>query len=205
MTIIFATHNNSKLKEVQQLIPKDIMLLGLPDIGCTADIPETGQTLKENALLKVGYVKFHYNYDCFADDTGLEVEALQNAPGIYSARYAGEHSNSELNMQKLLSNLKGVTNRKAQFRTVIALNIKGSQYIFEGICKGEILSKKQGDSGFGYDPIFKPEGFDKSFAEMTLAEKGRISHRGIAMAKLIVFLEEKHNLDLRIAIDNTNK
>jgi len=190
MKLIFATHNQNKLKEVRQLLPEGINLLGLLDIDCTTDIPETGKTLQENALLKVGYVKFHYNYDCFADDTGLEVEALNNEPGVYSARYAGESNDAELNMQKLLRNLKGISNRKAQFRTVIALNLKGSQHIFEGICKGEILTEKQGDSGFGYDPIFKPEGFDKSFAEMTLEEKGKISHRGIAMAKLITFLEE---------------
>ncbi|HBS11948.1 MAG TPA: non-canonical purine NTP pyrophosphatase [Flavobacteriaceae bacterium] len=190
MKLIFATHNPNKLKEVQQLMPNYIHTLGLSDIDCFDDIPETGTTLQENALIKVSYVKYHYNQNCFADDTGLEVEALNGEPGVYSARYAGENNDAELNMQKLLNNLKGKSNRKAQFRTVIALNIKGEQYLFEGICKGEILLNKQGESGFGYDPIFKPEGFDKSFAEMTLEEKGKISHRGIAMAKLIDFLKE---------------
>ena len=189
MKLIFATHNQNKLKEVQQLLPDKISLLGLTDLNCTKEIPETGTTLNENAIIKVSYVKYHYDGNCFADDTGLEVEALNGEPGVYSARYAGEHNDAELNMQKLLNNLKGKTNRKAQFRTVIALNIKGKQHLFEGVCKGEILLEKQGNSGFGYDPIFKPKGFDRSFAEMTLDEKGKISHRGIAMAKLIAFLE----------------
>jgi len=189
MKLIFATNNPSKLKEVQQLLSNEIRILGLSDIDGTVDIPETGKTLKENALIKVGYVKHHFDLDCFADDTGLEVESLHGQPGVYSARYAGSSNNSELNMQKLLKNLKGKTNRKAQFRTIIALNFKGEQYIFEGVCKGEILLEKEGDSGFGYDPIFKPEGFNKSFAEMTITEKGKISHRGIAIRKLITFLE----------------
>jgi len=189
MKLIFATHNQNKLKEVQQLLPDKISLLGLTDLNCTKEIPETGTTLNENAIIKVSYVKYHYDGNCFADDTGLEVEALNGEPGVYSARYAGEHNDAELNMQKLLNNLKGKTNRKAQFRTVIALNIKGKQHLFEGICKGEILLEKQGNSGFGYDPIFKPEGFDTSFAEMSLEQKGEISHRGIAIAKLIAFLE----------------
>jgi len=189
MKLIFATHNQNKLKEVQQLLPDKISLLGLTDLNCTKEIPETGTTLNENAIIKVSYVKYHYDGNCFADDTGLEVEALNGEPGVYSARYAGEHNDAELNMQKLLNNLKGKTNRKAQFRTVIALNIKGKQHLFEGVCKGEILLEKQGNSGFGYDPIFKPEGFDTSFAEMSLEQKGEISHRGIAIAKLIAFLE----------------
>ncbi len=188
MKLIFATHNQNKLKEVQQLIPEGINLLGLYAIDCTDEIPEIGQTLQENAILKADFVTKNYKANCFADDTGLEVEALNNAPGVYSARYAGETNDAELNMQKLVRNLIGVSNRKAQFRTVIALNLDGNQHVFEGVCKGEILLKKQGDSGFGYDPIFRPIGFDKSFAEMTLEEKGRISHRGIAMHKLIVFL-----------------
>lgn len=189
MNLIFATHNINKLKEVQQLLSNGICILSLSDIDCMVNIPETGVTLKENAILKANYVTQHYNYDCFADDTGLEVEALNGKPGVYSARYASDSNDAELNMQKLLNNLKDKSNRNAQFRTVIALNLKGEQYIFEGICKGEILLKKQGCSGFGYDPIFKPEGFDKSFAEMSIEDKGIISHRGIAISKLISFLE----------------
>ena len=188
MTLIFSTHNKNKIIEVQQLLPKGITILGLSDIGCLDAIPETGQTLKENALQKVNYIKTHFRNDGFAEDTGLEVEALNGQPGVYSARYAGEDGNAELNMQKLLKNLKGKTNRKAQFRTSIALYLNGNYHFFEGVCKGEILQEKQGNFGFGYDPIFKPEGYNKSFAEMSIEEKGKISHRGIAMKKLISFL-----------------
>lgn len=188
MKLIFATHNQHKLEEVQQLIPSGIKLLSLSDIDCTEEIPETAASLEGNAKLKADFIKKHYGYDCFADDTGLEVEALYGAPGVYSARYAGSQNDSELNMQKLLVNLDGESNRKAQFKTVIALNLNGKQYLFEGVCKGEILYEKQGEHGFGYDPIFKPEGNNSSFAEMTLEEKSAISHRGRAVERLVSFL-----------------
>jgi XTP/dITP diphosphohydrolase len=148
--------------------------------------------LEGNAELKANFITEKYGLDCFADDTGLEVEALNNEPGVYSARYAGEGNNAEANMNKLLNNLKGNPNRKAQFRTAIALNIQGKQFVFEGICKGTILTEKKGKSGFGYDPIFMPDGFKNSFAEMNLVEKGKISHRGKAIEKLVAFLNEHH-------------
>jgi len=188
MKLVFTTHNSNKLKEVQQLLPSHIKLLSLNDIGCTEEILETENTLTGNAKLKAEYITRTYGYDCFADDTGLEVNALYGAPGVYSARYAGEPQNGEMNIQKLLVNLNEEPNRNARFKTVIALNLKGKQYLFEGICKGEILNQKQGEKGFGYDPIFKPEGFTKSFAEMTLEEKSRISHRGKAVKQLVTFL-----------------
>jgi len=188
MKLVFATHNNNKLKEVQQLLPNHIKLLSLDDISCTEEILETENTLTGNAKLKADYITRTYGYDCFADDTGLEVDALYGAPGVYSARYAGEPQNGEMNIQKLLVNLNEEPNRNARFKTVIALNLKGKQYLFEGICKGEILNQKQGEKGFGYDPIFKPEGFTKSFAEMALDEKGKISHRGKAVKQLVSFL-----------------
>ncbi len=190
MQLIFATHNPYKLLEVQAVLPKRIDLLSLSDIHCTQEIPETANTLEGNAQLKADYVTRHYKMDCFADDTGLEIEALNGAPGVYSARYAGAENNAVANMQKVLSSLKGISNRKAQFRTVIALNLEGKQYQFEGVCKGEILTQKHGGHGFGYDPIFKPEGFDNSFAEMSLEEKSAISHRGRAIQKLVSFLSE---------------
>ena len=189
MKLVFATNNKNKLIEVQKLLPKLIKVLSLKDIDCFEEIEETGVTLQENAILKADYITTNYKINCFADDTGLEVMSLHGEPGVYSARYAGEDADSEKNMQKLLINLKGKLSRKAQFRTVIVLNIDAKQYLFEGICKGEILTQKQGDKGFGYDPIFKPEGFNKSFAEMTLEEKGKISHRGIAISKLVEFLK----------------
>jgi len=188
MKLIFATHNNNKLQEVQQLLPSHIKLLSLNDIGCTEEILETENTLAGNAKLKADYITKTYGYDCFADDTGLEVDALYGAPGIYSARYAGDTHDGEMNIQKLLVNLEGESSRNAQFKTVIALNLKGIQHLFEGICKGEILHAKQGEQGFGYDPVFKPKGYNKSFAEMTLAEKSGISHRGKAIAELVKFL-----------------
>ncbi|MCD6544751.1 MAG: RdgB/HAM1 family non-canonical purine NTP pyrophosphatase, partial [Flavobacteriaceae bacterium] len=153
------------------------------------EIEETEKTIEGNAKLKADYITKKYGYDCFADDTGLEVEALNGEPGVYSARYAGENVTYEDNVQKMLYEMKGKTNRKSQFRTVVALNLKGEQFLFEGICKGVILEQKQGEKGFGYDPIFKPVGFDKSFAEMSLEEKGKISHRGLAVKKLVSFLK----------------
>ena len=188
MKLVFATNNPNKIRELQSLLPKSIELLSLNDIGCNEEIAETETTLKGNAKLKADYITQKYGYDCFADDTGLEVEELNGAPGVYSARYAGEKANSEDNMEKLLQALDQKLNRNAQFKTVIALNLKGAQYFFDGICKGEILTEKQGEKGFGYDPIFKPAGFTISFAKMSLTEKGKISHRGRAVAKLVAFL-----------------
>lgn len=185
--IVFATNNPNKLTEVRALIPQ-WEIISLTDIGCFEDIPETEDTLEGNAQLKADYITKNYGYDCFADDTGLEVAILNGAPGVYSARYAGNQADGEKNIQKLLFNLKNKKNRKAQFRTAIALNIDTEKYLFEGICKGEILSTKKGTSGFGYDPIFKPKGIEKSFAEMNQKEKGIISHRGKAIRKLIEFL-----------------
>lgn len=167
-------------------------IVSLADINCFDDIPETADTLQGNAILKANYVTEKFGLNCFADDTGLEVEALNNEPGVYSARYAGKENNSEANMQKLLKNLENESNKKAQFKTAIALNINGKQFIFEGICKGQILTKKQGEEGFGYDPIFMPDNFNQSFAEMTMEEKGSISHRGLAIQELVTFLKNTH-------------
>jgi XTP/dITP diphosphohydrolase len=189
MKIVFATNNPNKLKEVKALLPS-LKILSLQDIGCYDDIPETAETLEGNAHIKADYVTDRFGYNCFADDTGLEVDALHGAPGVYSARYAGEDADSENNMHKLLTELKLKVSRSAQFRTVVALNLDKRQFQFEGICKGEILTEKHGQQGFGYDPIFKPSGFETSFAEMTMAEKGTISHRGKAIQQLITFLKE---------------
>lgn len=189
--LVFATNNQHKLKEVKQLLPKNIKVLSLRDIGCTEEIPETADTLAGNAILKADYVTKRYGYNCFADDTGLAVEALDGAPGVYSARFAGDNCTPEDNIQKLLKLLKNNNNRKAKFSTVIALNLHGNQYLFEGNCKGEILTKKQGQCGFGYDPIFRPSGFNISFAEMSQKAKGTISHRGEAVSKLVGFLLSK--------------
>lgn len=188
MKLVFATNNLNKLKEVQEMLPNSIQLLSLKDINCFDEIDETETTLEGNAKLKAAYITAKFGYNCFADDTGLEVESLNGKPGVYSARFAGEPNNSENNIQKLLTNLKDETNKKAQFRTVVSLNINKKKFLFEGICKGEILKKKQGEKGFGYDAIFKPNGFNKSFAEMTSEEKNTISHRGIAIQKLVHFL-----------------
>jgi len=189
MKLVFATNNKNKVKEIKSLIPKNIEILSLTDIGCTEEIEETEDSIEGNAKLKADYITKNYGYDCFADDTGLEVEALNGAPGVYSARYAGENATYEDNVQKMLFEMKDKPDKNAQFKTVIALNLKGDQYVFEGICKGEILNEKMGEKGFGYDPIFKPEGFEKSFAEMSLEEKGKISHRGKATKKLLAFLK----------------
>lgn len=188
LKLVFATNNKNKLKEVQAMLT-NFEIVSLADINCFDDIPETANTLEGNAILKANYVTEKYGLNCFADDTGLEVEALNNEPGVYSARYAGAENNANANMDKLLSNLKNNTHRKAQFRTAVALNIEGKQFVFEGVCKGEILTKKTGDSGFGYDPIFKPEGYNNSFAEMDMSEKGAISHRGKAFQQLVEFLK----------------
>ncbi len=191
MKLVFATNNNNKVKEIKGLLPKDIEILTLTDIHCTEEIEETEDTIEGNAKLKADYITKNYGYDCFADDTGLEVDILNGAPGVYSARYAGENVTYEDNVQKMLYEMNRKIDRKAQFRTVIALNLEGKQYLFEGICKGNILKQKKGNLGFGYDPIFQPDGFDKSFAEMNLKEKGDISHRGLAVKKLVKFLKHK--------------
>lgn len=192
--LIFATNNQHKLEEVKLILSKDFEVLGLADINCTTDIPETGNTLEENALLKARFVKENYGYNCFADDTGLEVEALGNAPGVYSARYAGEAKSSEANIEKLLNELKTQNNKKAQFRTSIALIFDGKEYAFEGIIKGKITDVKKGESGFGYDPIFIPDGYEQTFAELGVETKNNISHRALAVFKLCDFL--KNNLSI---------
>ena len=188
MKLVFATNNLHKLKEVQEMLSNSIEVLSLKDIGCFEDIEETEITLEGNAKLKADYITKKYGFDCFADDTGLEVEALDGKPGVYSARYAGENGNAEKNMEKLLFELKNKLSRKAKFRTIIALNITNKQYLFEGICDGEILNEKTGVKGFGYDPIFKPSNASCSFAEMNSEEKNIISHRGIAIQELVQFL-----------------
>ncbi|MDO1500943.1 non-canonical purine NTP diphosphatase [Winogradskyella maritima] len=188
MKLVFATNNPNKLKEVQSLVPKHIELLSLEDIGCTEDIPETQPTIEGNAIQKAEYLKEHYGYDCFADDTGLEVDALNGEPGVYSARYAGPQRDSEDNMNKLLMNLADKDNRDAQFKTVIALHLNGKLKTFTGICRGSITKTKQGDKGFGYDPIFKAKGYNQTFAEITLEEKNRIGHRGKAIRHLVMYL-----------------
>jgi len=188
--IVFATNNQNKLKEVQAQLPDEIKLISLKDIGCYEDIPETQKTIEGNAIQKANYIKMKYNKDCFADDTGLEVMALNGAPGVHSARYAGPEKNSKKNIEKLLSSLEKTANRSAQFKTVIALHYKGELIQFEGICEGKITRTAKGSGGFGYDPIFKPSVKDKTFAELTLKEKNEIGHRGIAVAKLIAFFKK---------------
>ena len=214
MNLVFATQNRGKLVEITHLLqnsynfnagnknflqsdnsasPKDLTpsaynLLNLLDIECLEELSETHDTLEGNALEKALYVYNTYKYNCFADDSGLEVDALGAQPGVFSARYAGEEKNAEANMDKLLEEMRGISNRNAQFRTVIALVLDGKEFLFDGLIRGEILREKRGSSGFGYDPIFQPLGYDFSFAEMSLEEKGKISHRSIAVQKLIQFL-----------------
>ncbi len=190
MKLVFSTNNNHKLKEVQEMLPKSIQLVSLKEINCTEDVAETETTLQGNAALKANFITQNFQLDCFADDTGLEVTCLNGKPGVYSARFAGEPTNAEKNMEKLLNEMAGFTDRSAQFRTVICLNLEGNQYFFEGICKGRILTEKRGSQGFGYDPIFQPNGFQKSFAEMSSEDKNRISHRGLAIEKLVAFLRD---------------
>ena len=186
---VFATNNAHKLEEVTAILGDKIELLSMKDIHCHADIPETADTLEGNALLKARYIFENYNMDCFADDTGLEVEALNGAPGVYSARYAGDAHNSEANMRKLLQDMEGIENRKAQFRTVFALIINGKEHLFEGIVKGEITKHRCGSSGFGYDPVFIPEGYTQTYAEMGNTLKNKISHRARATQKLCDYLK----------------
>ena len=205
--LVFATNNAHKLDEISSILGEKVELLSLKDIHCHVDIPETADTLEGNAMLKAEYIYKNYGLDCFADDTGLEVEALNGAPGVYSARSAGgggpyaaadfvmsiyaggEGHNAEANMQKLLQNMQGVQNRKAQFRTAICLILDGKKHLFEGIVKGEIIKEKRGSSGFGYDPIFVPEGYTKTFAELGNETKNKISHRALAVEKLCRFLK----------------
>lgn len=189
MKLVFASNNVNKIKEIQLLVPNTIQIMSLDDIGCTEEIPETADTIEGNAILKANYVTEKYGYDCFADDSGLEVEVLNGEPGVFSARYAGESKNDDNNMNKLLFNLKDKTNRKANFKTVICLNYQGKQHLFTGIINGKIIEEKIGNNGFGYDPIFVANDYTKTFAELSIEEKSKISHRGIAVKKLIKFLQ----------------
>ena len=191
MKIIFATNNQHKLDEIKKISRGQLEILSLADINCYEEIPETGNTLKENALIKAQFVKDKFGMDCFADDTGLEVEVLNNAPGVYSSRYAGEDGDAENNMIKLLQSMQNAENRQARFRTVIALVLNEHVYYFEGEITGEITHSKQGENGFGYDPIFKPHGYDKTFGELSDEIKNRLSHRAIATQKLVDFLLEQ--------------
>ncbi len=186
--IVFATKNQNKIKEIQNLLPNNLEIISLSDIGCKDEIPETQDTIKGNAIQKANYIKSNYNLDCFADDTGLEINALNGKPGVLSARYAGYKKNPKKNITKVLKNLKNKSNRDAQFKTVIALHYKGKFLTFEGICKGKIIDKIKGNKGFGYDPIFKPDNSTKTFAELSTSEKNKISHRGIAFNKLADYL-----------------
>lgn len=190
MKLVFATSNSNKAAEIARLLPASIEIMTLKDLEVTEDIPETAETLEGNAHLKAQYVTEKFGLPCFADDTGLEISALENRPGVRSARYAGEHRSDEDNMQKVLSELEDKTDRSARFRTVIALHLQEEQLEFEGVVNGEILHKKQGTEGFGYDPIFAPEGLKTSFAEMSMDDKNAISHRGRAIKKLVEFLNQ---------------
>lgn len=186
--IVFATNNKHKLEEIRKITDGILEILSLADINCEEEIEETGTTLEENALIKARYIKEKYDYDCFADDTGLEVEALGGAPGVYSARYAGEACNPLNNTTKLLHELEGVTNRNARFRTVIALLMGDGTYLFEGVVNGKIIEERKGNTGFGYDPIFVPEGYDQTFAELGNNTKNQISHRAKATRQFTQFL-----------------
>lgn len=192
MNLIFATQNQNKAKEIQLLMPDGISVLTLNDIDCQEDIPETENTLEGNAALKSAYVVELYQKDCFADDTGLEIESLNNEPGVLSARYAGPNNDSNANMDLVLEKMEGENNRNAQFRTIISLQLSGEKHLFEGIVKGTIRNSKSGTEGFGYDPIFQPDGYDITFSEMSMEEKNSISHRGKAIRKLVNFLTSKN-------------
>lgn len=189
MELVFATNNPHKLRELQQLLGDEIHLLSLKDIGCDDEVPENQQTLEGNAAEKSFFIFEKYGYNCFADDTGLEIDALDGEPGVYSARYAGEEKSAEANMAKVLEKMKGITNRQARFRTVISLVIDGKENQFEGFVEGEILREKRGTEGFGYDPIFQPDGISQSFAEMNSEQKNQLSHRGRAVQKLVRYLK----------------
>lgn len=191
MELVFASSNQNKVTEIQKLVGNKFKLLSLKDIKCIEEIAETGKTFQENALIKARYIYQKYKYNCFGDDSGLEVEALNNAPGVYSARYAGEPKNDTNNTKKLLSELGSNPNRNARFKTYIALVIDGKECLFEGEIKGKISLQPIGSGGFGYDPVFIPDGYTKTFAEMSLDEKNRISHRAIATQKLVDYLNNK--------------
>lgn len=186
--MVFATHNQHKLDEIREITKGRLHILGLADLGCREEIEETGRTLEENALIKARFVNEKYGYACFADDSGLEVEALDGAPGVYSSRYAGNGCNPADNMDKLLSALQGIENRAARFRTAIALTVHGKEHLFEGVIKGRIIDEKRGIGGFGYDPVFIPDGYDQTFAELGTKVKNMISHRALAVGKLVGFL-----------------
>jgi XTP/dITP diphosphohydrolase len=188
MDLVFATHNAYKLKEVGLMLPKAIRLISLEDLGCREEIPETGKSLEANAQLKADYITKHYGISCFADDTGLIIDALNGAPGVYSARYAGEEKDSEKNIEKVLTKLKNGASREARFKTVIALNLKNKRLLFDGIVEGTITTEKRGKNGFGYDPIFIPTGYDQTFAQLPGHIKNEIGHRGKALQKLIKYL-----------------
>ena len=190
MKLVFATQNENKAQEIQSLLPEYFKIITLKDIRCFDEIPETSETLEGNSLLKASFISETYNLNCFADDTGLEIEALDNRPGVYSARYAGPEISAAANINKVLLELKGITTRNAQFRTIITLILNKSTFSFEGIVRGEIISEKRGKNGFGYDPIFVPEGEVRTFAEMSLEEKNKHSHRARAFQKMIEFLNE---------------
>jgi len=190
MKLVFATHNQNKFNEVEVLLPASIELVSLTDIGCHDEIPETAKTLKGNAQIKADFVTTHYGLSCFADDTGLLVDALNGAPGVYSARYAGEQKNADDNMNKLLLELEDKTSRLARFETIIALNLNLESIYFTGKVEGKITKTKSGQKGFGYDPIFQPKGYDKTFAELPLEVKNKISHRGLAIKKLMAYLNQ---------------
>ena len=190
MKLVFATNNSNKIKEVSNLISNQIEIMSLKDIGCKEDIVESENTIIDNAILKANYIKNNYGYDCFSDDTGLEVDFLNGRPGVYSKRFAGENSTDELNMEKLLECMKESNNRNARFRTVIALNINNQVITFTGVCEGEILKQRRGNNGFGYDPIFLPKGYNNSFGEMSIIEKNEIAHRSKAVKKLINYLNK---------------
>ncbi|MDR2389431.1 MAG: non-canonical purine NTP diphosphatase [Tannerellaceae bacterium] len=187
-TLVFATNNPHKLEEIQNILSGKIRIRSLSEINCPEDIPETADTLEENALMKARFVKENYGYDCFADDTGLEVEALNDAPGVYSARYAGEARSFQANKEKLLKEMQGKDNRKARFRTVIALILNEKEYVFEGLVNGFITKEERGSEGFGYDPLFVPDGYEQTFAELGNDIKNTISHRALAGKKLATFL-----------------
>ena len=190
MKLVFASNNKNKILELQNMLPETITILSLESIGCTEEIPETAATIEGNAIQKANYITKKYGYDCFADDTGLEVDALNGEPGVFSARYAGEERSAADNMNKLLESLLEKKNRNAQFKTVIALNLNGTQRLFTGIAKGQITPEKIGNQGFGYDPIFIPKGYEISFADMPSEEKNAISHRKNALDQFLQFLEK---------------
>ena len=189
MKIIFATHNQNKVEELKQIVPSKYSLLSLNDIGCTEEIKETGSTLEENAQIKADYVRYKYGLDCFSDDSGLEIDALGGAPGVYSARYAGDQKNNDANIEKIWKELKGIKNTRAIFRSVIYVHLNQKQFCFQGKVEGSIIYKKLGLEGFGYDPIFIPKGYKKTFAELGDTTKNKISHRALAIVQLVKLLE----------------